>query len=80
MLKSTLVAAAALLSALTLSTANAAPLAGVIATPSIGTVQTGSPILEKVTYFRYGYGRRYYDRPYYSRSYFYGRSYGRRYH
>jgi hypothetical protein len=81
MLKLTLVAAsAALLSALPLATANAVPLTGMTTMPNIGAAQTGNPIVEKITYFRYSYGRRYYDRPYYSRSYFYGRSYGRRYH
>jgi hypothetical protein len=80
MLKLTLLAAVAtLLSAMALSTANAAPLVGISAAPAPGVGNVG-PAIEKVTYFRYGYGRRYYDRPYYGRSYFYSRSYGRRYH
>jgi hypothetical protein len=78
--KLTLMAATAtLLSAMTLSTANAAPFVGTAAAPATG-VGNGNPAIEKVTYFHYGYGRRYYDRRYYSGSYFYGRSYGRRYH
>jgi hypothetical protein len=81
MLKLTLFAASAVLaSVLTLSVANAAPFAGASTAPVPG-LRTGSPVVETITYFRYGYGRRhYYDRPYYGRSYFYGRSYGRRYH
>jgi hypothetical protein len=80
MLKLTLLAAAAaLLSAVTLSTAHAAPLVAITAAPVPGVGNTG-PTVEKVTYFRYGYGHRYYDRPYYGRSYIFGRSYGRRYH
>jgi hypothetical protein len=85
MLKLTLAAAVATtLATAAISTANAAPLAG-IALPSTletppGATRTGHPAIEKVTYVRYGYGRRYYGRPYYGRSFFFGRSYGRRYY